>query len=181
MAIVAVFGGSAPKPGSAAYNEAIEMGKLLAGAGHSVATGGYTGVMEAASRGCAEAGGHVIGVTCNLIETFREGFTANAWVKEEIKHDSLKERLYHLVSFCDAAVALSGGIGTLSEISLVWSLVQTAEIPPKPIVLVGPIWRATFEALLATSDGYIPDRDKSLINLVDRVEDVLGVLASKTA
>jgi uncharacterized protein (TIGR00730 family) len=180
MAIVAVFGGSAPKPGSAAYNESVEMGRLLAVAGHAVATGGYTGVMEGASRGAADAGGHVIGVTCGLIESWREGFAPNAWVKEVIKYDSLRERLYHLISFCDAAVALSGGIGTLSEISLLWSLMQTSELPGKPLVLVGPVWRTTFEAFLAHADGYIAEPDRSLITIVDNVESVLDVLAIKT-
>ena len=75
--IVSVFGGSAPKPGSApSYAEAQALGAALAQAGWTVATGGYSGVMEAASRGACEAGGHVIGVTCSLIEEWR-GLRAN--------------------------------------------------------------------------------------------------------
>lgn len=176
MKIVSVFGGSAPKPGSAPYDEAAHMGRLLARAGFAVATGGYTGVMEAASRGATEAGGHVIGVTCGLIENWREGFAANRWVKEEIKFPSLRERLYHLVSFCSAAVALGGGIGTLSEVSLMWSLIQTGEIARRPLVLVGPVWRGTFDAFLARADGYIPERDRGLLAFVDTPEEVVRVL-----
>ena len=77
--IVSVFGGSAPKPGSPAYEEAQRCGALLAQAGWTVATGGYRGVMEAVSRGAHEAGGHVIGVTCTLIENWREGFCARSF------------------------------------------------------------------------------------------------------
>ncbi len=65
---VSVFGSSQPKEGSMAYAEAQELGKLLAQRGHIVLTGGYMGTMEAVSRGAAEAGGHVIGVTCEDIE-----------------------------------------------------------------------------------------------------------------
>lgn len=65
---IAVFGGSQPKEGDPAYAEAYELGSLLAQAGHTVLTGGYIGTMEAVSRGAAEAGGHVIGVTCEEIE-----------------------------------------------------------------------------------------------------------------
>ncbi len=79
---ITIFGGSQPKPGSPAYAEAYELGKLLALAGHTVLTGGYMGTMEAVSRGANEAGGHVIGVTCADIEAWR-GTRANAWVKEE--------------------------------------------------------------------------------------------------
>lgn len=161
--IVSVFGGSAPKPGSPAYEDARQLGALLAQAGWTVATGGYTGVMEAASRGAAEAGGHVIGVTCTLIENWREGFRANGWVKEEIKFGSLRERLYHLVEFCDAAIALPGGIGTLSEISLTWSLIQTNEIKAKPFVVVGQVWTETLAAFLRESDGYLREGDHALV------------------
>ena len=62
--IVTIFGGSQAKPGDPVYQEAYLLGSLLANAGHTIQTGGYIGVMEAASRGAAENGGHVIGMTC---------------------------------------------------------------------------------------------------------------------
>jgi hypothetical protein len=176
MKIVSVFGGAAPKPGTAPYAEAVEMGRLLAVAGYTVATGGYGGVMEGASRGAVEAGGHAIGVTCTLIENWGEGLAANQWIKEEIRFDSLRERLFHLVSFCDAAVALSGGIGTLSEISFLWSMAQTGEIPRKPLILVGPIWRETLQAFLKESEGYVRPADKQLLAFANSIDEVVGVL-----
>src|SRR5215831_16801474 len=68
---VSVFGGSQPKEGSLPYAEARELGRMLAEGGHTVLTGGYIGTMEAVSRGAAESGGHVIGVTCEQIEQWR--------------------------------------------------------------------------------------------------------------
>ena len=68
-------------------------------------TGGYIGTMEAASRGAAEAGGHVIGVTCQEVETWRR-VTPNAWVLEEWRYPTLHERLLALIDGCDAAIAL---------------------------------------------------------------------------
>lgn len=179
MKTVSVFGGSAPRPGSAAYAEAVEMGRHLAQAGYAVATGGYRGVMEGASRGAAEAGGHVIGVTCALIENWREGFAANPWVKEEMKFASLRDRLYHLVSFCDAAVALGGGVGTLSEVSLMWSLIQTGEIAAKPLVLVGPVWQETFREFLGRADGYISEADQRLLTFTTHVSEVVPILKNR--
>ena len=55
---ISIFGGSHPKPGDQAYEEAMLLGRLLAIAGHTILTGGYIGTMEAASRGASEAGGH---------------------------------------------------------------------------------------------------------------------------
>jgi len=152
------------------------MGRRLAEAGFTVATGGYRGVMEAASRGAAEAGGHVVGVTCGLLESWHEGMAANPWVKEEIKFASLRERLHHLVEFCDAAIAMSGGIGTLSEVALAWSLIQTGEIKPKPLIVVGPLWRDSLNLFLDRATGYIREHDKALLRFADSVEEVIVML-----
>ncbi len=176
MKIVSVYGSSAPAEGSAAYAEALGIGRQLAEAGYTVATGGYRGVMEAASRGAAAAGGHVIGVTCTLLENWREGLSANAWVKEEIKFGSLRERLYHLVEFCDAAVALGGGVGTLSEVALTWSLLQTGEIRPKPLILVGPLWRDSISTFLSHADGYVRPEHRALLSFVNDVDEAVAML-----
>ena len=93
---ISVFGGSQPKEGDAAYTEAQELGKLLAQRGHIVLTGGYIGTMEAVSRGASEAGGHVIGVTCEDIEAWR-AVSPNQWVKEERREKTLLGRLQVLI------------------------------------------------------------------------------------
>jgi hypothetical protein len=170
--IISVFGGSKPQPNTPAYEQARQVGYWLAQAGWAVATGGYTGVMEAASRGAAEAGGHVIGVTCTAIAEWRD-LRPNPWVKEEIPFARLRERLYHLVEFCDATVALPGGIGTLSEVALTWSLLQTGEIRRKPFVLVGRVWSETVATFIREADGYLHPGDEALLRVVERPEDVV--------
>ncbi len=139
MAVISVFGSGAPKPGSADYELSRHMGQMLAEAGFAVQTGGYGGVMAAASQGAAEAGGAVIGVTCAQIERYRP-MPPNEWVTTEIKHETLRERLAYLVEHNDGVVVMPGGIGTLSELSLSWSLVQVGEISPRPIIAVGGLW-----------------------------------------
>jgi uncharacterized protein (TIGR00730 family) len=178
--IVSVFGGSAPRPGTAPYAEAQALGAALARAGWTVATGGYSGVMEAASRGAHEAGGHVIGVTCGLIEEWK-GLRANQWVIEEKRFATLRERLGHLVEFCDAAVALPGGVGTLSEVALTWSLLQTGEISRKPLILLGQVWRETVSAFLREGGKYLHPGDEALVYLAADAEDVLRRLAAEHA
>jgi uncharacterized protein (TIGR00730 family) len=173
--IVSIFGGAAPQPDSAAYAEAHALGARLAQAGWTVATGGYAGVMEAASRGAGEAGGHVIGVTCTLIETWR-GIKTNSWVREEKRFETLRDRLYHLVEFSDAAVALPGGIGTLSEVALTWSLMQTSEIKAKPLVVVGRVWTETLATFLREAAGYVRPRDEQLLYLAADLDDAVRFL-----
>jgi predicted Rossmann-fold nucleotide-binding protein len=60
-------------------------------------------------------------VTCEDIETWRP-IRANAWVMEEVRKKTLVERLHTLIHESDAALALPGGPGTLTEISLMWNL-----------------------------------------------------------
>jgi len=176
--IATIFGASTPERGTPDYETARRLGEALALAGWTVATGGYSGVMEAASRGAVEAGGHVIGVTSGVIESWRTGTRANAWVKEEIKFATLRERLYHLVDCCNAAVALPGGLGTLSEVAFTWSLLQTGEITPKPLVLVGPMWRETLSTFIHEAEVYLHPGDADLIRVVGSVEEAVQVIQS---
>ncbi len=165
--IVAVFGSSVPCEGEPAYTAARELGALLAQDGYIVATGGYRGVMEAASRGASEAGGHVVGVTCERIEALVPGLCANRWVAEEIRFSDLRARLNHLVIGTQAAVAMPGGIGTLSEIALSWSLLQIAEIPPQSLILVGEPWQQMVSVFLQQAGDYVHERDKGLLHMVN--------------
>jgi uncharacterized protein (TIGR00730 family) len=131
-----------PHPGSADYEAARDLGRRLAEAGFAVQTGGYAGIMEAVSRGANEAGGHVVGVTCATFEAANSA-APNAWVKEVVQQPNLPSRVLYLVTACDGAIVMPGGVGTLSELALAWSLVQVREVPPKPIVLVGGLWQRT--------------------------------------
>ena len=175
--VAAIFGGSQTAPGSPVYDDTVALARDLARAGWTVMTGGYAGVMEAASRGAAEAGGHVVGVTCDQIEAARKGLRPNAWVKEEVKYATLRDRLYHLVERCDAAIAMPGGIGTLSEVALTWSLLQVGEIRPKPLVLVGRVWAEMVTNFIREAGGFIYPEDARLIRTVNSAAEALEVLS----
>jgi uncharacterized protein (TIGR00730 family) len=172
---VSVFGGSQPQPGSPAYSEALELGKLLAQAGHTVLTGGYIGTMEAVSRGAAEAGGHVVGVTCAEIEAWRP-VKPNAWVQEQRHFETLQERLNELVHACEAAIALPGGPGTLTEIALTWNLMIVASIPPKPLILTGPGWRSVIESFCNSFDIYVPQNQRVLLQFAPDIRTAVQLL-----
>jgi hypothetical protein len=169
---ISVFGGSQPKPGDAAYAEAFKLGQLLAQAGHTVLTGGYIGTMEAVSRGASEAGGHVIGVTCEEIERWRP-VRANAWVKEEWRKTTLLERLEAIITASDAAIALPGGPGTLTEIALTWNLMIIQSLPPRPLILVGAGWRLVLETFFRSLDIYVPPQQRNLLSFAPDIDSIL--------
>ncbi len=172
---ISVFGGAQPKEGEAAYTEAMELGKLLADRGHVVLTGGYIGTMEAVSRGAHEAGGHVIGVTCAEIERWR-GVGANRWVKEEWKKETLVERLHTLIHESDAAFALPGGAGTLTEISLLWNLMIVESLHRRPLILIGRGWQSTFDQFFREFSSYMTTPQREILKFAPDVQTAVDQL-----
>ncbi len=172
---VSVFGGSQPKPGDAAYEEARLLGELLAKRGHVVLNGGYIGTMEAVSRGAAEAGGHIIGVTCEEIEKWRS-VSANRWVKEERRKKTLIERLQILIEECDAAIALPGGPGTLTEIALTWNLMIVESLPRIPLILVGDGWQSVFGQVFEKQGIYTSESQRNLLQFAKDVKTAVKML-----
>jgi uncharacterized protein (TIGR00730 family) len=174
---VTVFGGSEPRPGEPAYEEALQLGLLLARAGHTVLTGGYIGTMEAVSCGAAEAGGHVIGVTCDEIESWRP-VLPNRWVKEQMRYPTLRLRLFALIENCDAAIVLPGGIGTLAELAEMWSHLQTGAITPRPLILVGPGWKSVMDQFITTFTRYILEQHRRWLSFAPDVETAVRLLGT---
>jgi uncharacterized protein (TIGR00725 family) len=172
---ISVFGGSQPKEGDKAFAEALELGKLLAQRGHTVLTGGYIGTMEAVSRGANEAGGHVVGVTCEDIEAWRT-VKPNQWVKEERREKTLIGRLQVLLEECDAALALSGGAGTLTEVALMWNLMIVESLPRRPLTLIGGGWKSTFDQFFKNFDGYMSTNQKELLQFAENVQKAVEML-----
>jgi len=170
---IAVYGSSMVQPGEADYIAAYDVGAALALADFAVMTGGYGGIMEAASRGAAEAGGHVIGVTTDVIEALRQR-GANQWVRDEIRHATLRERLMHLVLNADGYVVMPGGLGTLHELVTVWELMRTRDIPTAPVICYGDYWTETLQTL--RESPYIRPDSWDMLNIAHSPDAVVDLL-----
>ncbi|MBN2303975.1 MAG: LOG family protein [Anaerolineae bacterium] len=170
--LIAVYGSAGTLPGTDEWQTAYDVGRALAGAGWGILSGGYSGAMEAASQGAAEAGGQTVGVRVSLFE--ERGLRPNPWIQETVEFPTLHERLLYLVEQPDAFVALRGGVGTLSEITLAWSLLQVGQIPARPFVLVGPLWRHVIEIL--ADESPVSAREIQRITLVDSAAEVVPAL-----
>lgn len=138
--IITVFGSSRPRAGEPDYEEARQLGSALAAVGFQVCSGGYSGVMEAASRGAKESGGRTLAVTAKF---FRSG--ANLWVDKEHAVDTWQERLFELIRLGHGFVACKGGTGTLAELAVVWEMLNKSVIYGKPFVALGDFWRPIIE------------------------------------
>jgi uncharacterized protein (TIGR00725 family) len=112
---VAVIGEGEPRGPDAhrLLEWAEEAGQLLARGGATVVTGGRGGVMQAASRGAAGAGGMTIGILPGA-----DAHEANAFVRQAIPTGLGVARNLVVVTAADAVLAIGGRHGTLSEIGL---------------------------------------------------------------
>lgn len=134
---IAVFGSSEPSPGDRLYEQARELGALLADAGFCVLTGGYGGVMEGASRGAREHGGTTLGVTCEIF-VHR---TPNPYLDRVLAMPDLHLRQRELVERSAGYVVLQGRAGTVSELALLWALHRAGCLGRRPVVLLGRYWK----------------------------------------
>lgn len=146
---VAVFGSSAAGAGDGIHEAGMELGRLLAAAGMTVATGGYGGTMEAVSQGASEGGGRVIGVTAP--ELFPDRPAANAFVSDERHASTIATRICGLVDAADAFVVLPGSLGTATELMVAWNdvfVTAGAGRAVKPLVLLTSYWRPLVDLLV---------------------------------
>jgi uncharacterized protein (TIGR00725 family) len=95
------------------YEQAREVGRLVAERGGIVVCGGLSGVMEAAARGATEAGGLAVGI---LPDEDRR--RANEYLAYSIATGMGQARNLAVVCSGDVIIAIGGEYGTLSEIGL---------------------------------------------------------------
>ena len=117
---VAVIGAGGCGEGSEPWRLAEEVGRLLAEAGAVVVCGGREGVMEAASRGAAQAGGEVIGIVPGS-----EIAEANPHCTHVVASGVGYARNLAVVGSGEAVIAVGGEWGTLSEIGHARALGRT--------------------------------------------------------
>lgn len=171
--IVTIFGGSKCGEDSAEYVQARRVGQLLAEAGFTICTGGYLGVMEAASRGAHERGGRVLGIVMNQFKS-----EPNRYLTDKVASAHFYERLQHLITRSVGFVAMRGGMGTVTELSLVWNKLQTRVIGPRPLVLLGDCWPPVVEAW--RRNLVVSEEDVRLLDFAREPEEAVRVIVEKS-
>lgn len=171
--IVTIFGGSRCDENSEEYREARDLGRRLAEAGFTICTGGYLGVMEAASRGAREKGGRVFGIVMNQFKS-----EPNRYLTDKVASNHFYERLQNLITRSVGFVAMRGGMGTVVEVSLVWNKLQTRVLDKRPLVLVGDCWHGVVEAW--QKNLVVSDTDVSLLDFAENAEAASRIIIEKS-
>lgn len=141
----AVFGGGHWRQGDEEWHLGVEVGGAIADEGFTVATGGYSGAMEAVSEGALAAGGTVAGVVHRPVDDM----PPNRHVQQVIRAGDYLERLA-ILSRVPHAMALPGGSGTLAELTVGLALLR--RYPDRTLAVWAPFWRHRLASLLTELD-----------------------------
>ncbi|MEX2617357.1 MAG: TIGR00730 family Rossman fold protein [Alphaproteobacteria bacterium] len=153
----------------------------ISGHRFSVVTGGGPGIMEAANRGAAEAGGRTIGMNISLpFEQYPNDYISDGLAFE---FHYFFMRKFWLVYMAKAVIVMPGGFGTLDEFMEILTLVQTGKLRRKlPLLLFGSeYWRNIMQLEKMADYGTINFEDLTLFHVTDSVDEACDWLQSQLA
>ena len=168
---VSVFGSARVAEDHPWYDLCRRTAACLADHGFTVITGGGPGLMEAANRGAAEAGGLSVGLNIELPHE-QQG---NPYVNRSLDFHYFFARKLMFVRYSRAFVIMPGGFGTLDELFESLTLIQTHRIDLFPTILVGSeFWDPLLEWIDRglEDNGLISPGDKELLVVADEPEQV---------
>lgn len=169
---VSIFGSARVKPDSSVYKKAHELAALFVKNHFAVITGGGGGVMEAANKGAAEAGGQSIGL--NIVLPFEQKPNPYANIQLDFKYFFIRKVMF--IKYATAYIIMPGGMGTLDELFESITLVQTHRIKPFPIILVGTeYWGGLLEWIQSRllEEKMISTEDLEIIQVMDDPEKIV--------
>jgi uncharacterized protein (TIGR00730 family) len=170
---VSIFGSARVAEDHPWYELCRETARCLAREGFTVITGGGPGLMEAANRGAADAGGLSVGLNIELPHEQE----SNRFVNRRLDFHYFFARKLMFVRYSRAFVIFPGGFGTLDELFESLTLIQTDRIEHFPTILVGSEhWGPLLDWIDDKLDdgGLIAREDMGLLVTADTTEEVCG-------
>ncbi len=175
---VSIFGSTRVEPDDEVYRKAERIGRLLAESGFTVITGGGPGVMEAANKGAASAGGKSVGLNIQL--PFEQKPNPYANIPLSFRYFFVRKVMF--VKYAMAFIILPGGFGTVDELMESLTLIQTHRIRPFPVFLVGTdYWKGLLKWFreVMLKEGKISPEDMDLFQIIDDPEKIVRAIKEK--
>jgi uncharacterized protein (TIGR00730 family) len=172
---VTVFGSARMLRTSPCYAATVQLARCLAKNHLAVVTGGGPGIMEAANKGAADAGGRSVGLNIELPHEQK----GNRYANVPIHFHYFLSRKVCFVKYSIGFVFLPGGYGTLDEFFEILTLVQTQRIPQYPMILFGKsFWRGLLRWMKTNVEqpGYISPGDLELATVTDDPDQAVKVI-----
>jgi uncharacterized protein (TIGR00730 family) len=175
---VSIFGSARILEGTPTYESARATGRAFAEIGFAVVTGGGPGVMEAANRGCKEAGGLSVGFNIEL--SHEQGLNGYCDIGLTFHHFYARKVMF--VKAAEGFVIFPGGFGTQDELWEALTLIQTGKIGNFPVVLFDhDYWAELLDWLRKEmlEDGLISREDVELLYLTEDPKEVVELVVSR--
>jgi len=169
---ITVYGSARTPVDDKYYILAEEIGADLARNGYGVITGGGPGIMEAANKGAAEAGGVSVGLNISLPHEQ----APNPYANFQLNFKYFFVRKVMFMKYSTGFICMPGGFGSMDELFEALTLIQTERIKPFPIVLVGSkFWAGLVDWIRDTllGNGNIGDEDIFLFKILDDVDEIV--------
>ena len=161
------------------YEAARMVGAELARAGFAVITGGGPGLMEAANRGCREAGGVSVGANIEL--PYEQPMNDYVDLGVDFRYFFVRKVMF--VKYAVGFVVFPGGFGTLDELTEALTLIQTGKVRHFPVVLFGTEYWSGLIAWLrdrVLAEGKIAQGEFDLIRVTDDPAAVIRLVRDVT-
>lgn len=172
---VSFFGSSRSHPNSKTYRDTELLARLLVENGFNVLSGGGPGVMEAANKGAAEAGGRSVGLNIHLPHEQKPNKYAN--IKLDFKYFFIRKVMF--VKYAVAYIIMPGGFGTLDELFEALTLIQTKRIKSFPVIMMNSeYWKGLIDWITGTllKEKCISPSDKDIFLLVDDPIEAVNII-----
>jgi hypothetical protein len=172
---VTIFGSARSHPNSVNYKTTQTVARLLVENGFNVISGGGPGVMEAANKGAAEAGGKSVGLHIHLPKEQKANKYAN--LRLDFKYFFIRKLMF--VKYAVAYIIMPGGFGTLDELFEALTLIQTKRIKSFPVLLIDSrYWQGLIDWIKGTliKEKAISESDLDIMTVVDTAEEAVRII-----
>ncbi|MFP4037092.1 MAG: TIGR00730 family Rossman fold protein [Desulfobacteraceae bacterium] len=172
---VSIFGSSRAPRDSEVYKTTEKTARLLVECGFNVISGGGPGIMEAANKGAAEAGGKSVGLHIQLPNEQEPNRFAN--MRLEYRYFFIRKVMF--VKYAVAYIIVPGGFGTMDELFEALTLIQTRRIRSFPVVLIGSdYWGGLVDWIRNTllKNQAISSEDLDIFSVVDSPEEAVKII-----
>jgi uncharacterized protein (TIGR00730 family) len=173
---VSIFGSARTRPDHPHYKLAEETARKLVHAGLTVITGGGGGIMEAANKGAAEAGGCSIGLNIELPQEQ----LPNSFQNLPLHFRYFFVRKVMFLKYAHGFIAFPGGYGTLDEFFEALVLIQTLRQAYFPVILmVKDYWKGLIDWTRQTmldENGYISPEDLDVFSILDDPDAAVKII-----
>jgi uncharacterized protein (TIGR00730 family) len=172
---VTFFGSARSRPNSATYKMTEKLAQLLVKNGFNIVSGGGPGIMEAANKGAAKAGGKSVGLNIHLPKEQKPNRYAN--IRLNFKYFFIRKVMF--VKYAVAYIIMPGGFGTLDELFEALTLIQTSRIKSFPVILMdSEYWKGLIDWMKFTllKEKTISKSDLDIFHLTDDPEEAVAII-----